>query len=314
MIVLLVSKKSHFVSFPERYQEASSERSLPENPKLLASLPCTIAAHARRVQDAHLEHIQTVEKTLKYFSESNIAYRHISREEIDDNFDFTPYELVITLGGDGTLLTVSHFLRTPQSKILGIKSSSYSKGFLCTVVESELADLVSAIRKNLIPFVPVNRLVAEITSEVTSDQTQYSASKITVPVLNEFLFAHSSPAGTSRYQLAINGQGYEEQKSSGIWIAAPAGSTAAILSAGGEKMSLTDKDYQYWVRELCSPDPDLARYKNGRVDLSSNAISIKSLCEEAILAADGHHGFYPINFGDTITFKPGPILHLGRFA
>src|SRR5690606_26492133 len=67
-------------------------------------------------------------------------------------------------------------------------------------------------------------------------------------VLNEALFCHTEPAATSTYILKV-GRRREEQKSSGLWVGPPAGSTAAIRSAGGKVLPLSARQLQMVVRE-----------------------------------------------------------------
>ena len=58
--------------------------------------------------------------------------------------------------------------------------------------------------------------------------------KKTVAVINDVLIAHKNPAATSRYLLELN-KTKEEQRSSGIWIATPMGSTAGHFIGRGQK-------------------------------------------------------------------------------
>ena len=66
--------------------------------------------------------------------------------------------------------------------------------------------------------------------------------------LNDLLFACRLQGETARYTLQI-GHHREFQKSSGIWVATGAGSTAALFSAGGKPFSMTSRKMEYWVRE-----------------------------------------------------------------
>ena len=71
------------------------------------------------------------------------------------------------------------------------------------------------------------------------------------PVLNEILFCNPIPSATTRYLLTNTGV-TQLQQSSGIWISTAAGSTGAILGAGGSLMHLSDWRFQYRIRELFS--------------------------------------------------------------
>ena len=67
------------------------------------------------------------------------------------------------------------------------------------------------------------------------------------PALNDVLVAHVQPAATSRYRLTL-GRRSEEHRSSGLWVATAAGSTAGIRSAGGRPMPLTSRRIQFRAR------------------------------------------------------------------
>ena len=72
-------------------------------------------------------------------------------------------------------------------------------------------------------------------------------------VLNDLLVAHANPAAMTSYILDIVSVS-EPQRSSGLWIATAAGSTAAIRAAGGRILPLRSRKLQYLVREPYNGD------------------------------------------------------------
>ena len=198
--------------------------------------------------------------------------------------------MVITVGGDGTLLAASHHCdsRTP---ILGVNSApSSSVGFFCGLMAGEhlVDDLQKAINGTLSSIVLARM-------EVSLNHTTISRR-----VLNDALFCHACPAATSRYVLQIENH-IEQHKSSGLWIGPAAGSTAAQLSAGGKILPLRSKQLQFVAR-----DPYLL---TGRLQLARSTIKqnqsmiVYNNMRDAKLFIDGPHFFVDVPFGSTLRFS-----------
>jgi len=66
--------------------------------------------------------------------------------------------------------------------------------------------------------------------------------------LNDLLVAHANPAAMTSYTLQL-GTVSEPQRSSGLWIATAAGSTAAIRAAGGRMLPCVHGSCNIWMRE-----------------------------------------------------------------
>ncbi|MDP2599585.1 MAG: NAD(+)/NADH kinase [Deltaproteobacteria bacterium] len=145
-------------------------------------------------------------------------------------------DLVITVGGDGTVLAASHFVK--QTPIFGINSAPMtSTGYLCVANPKNFERLLKRVLAGKQKPLSIPRLEVFINRK-----------RIPFLGLNDLLFACRLQGETARYTLQI-GHRREFQKSSGIWVATGAGSTAAILSAGGKPFSMTSAKLQYRVRE-----------------------------------------------------------------
>lgn len=133
------------------------------------------------------------------------------------------------------------------------------------------------------------------------------------PALNDVLFASQHPAATTRYWIrrkgSHDGSSYrEEQKSSGIWIATPAGSTAAYRSAGGRRMPFTACRFAFKVRELYK-EPG-RRYRLTAKQLKKgDVLEIIPKMEEAEISIDGAHMTFLVKRGEMvlINLAPQPI-------
>jgi len=212
------------------------------------------------------------------------------------------YDLVITVGGDGTFLWASKFVNS-KVPMLGINSSpTTSFGFFTAYKGSDRDSLMTLAvdleRLGIKSFskkkVEVDRLSLFVNGKMLQDH-----------ILNEVLFAAEHPAAMTKYEIVISdGQTStveirELQSSSGVWISAPAGSTGANYSAGGQVLNLFDRRGQYIVREpavggMCSLH-----------GFFSHGSSINFLCKtrKAILACDGTNITIPVTIGDYISIQ-----------
>lgn len=234
----------------------------------------------RAVHAMHHETLEGVQRTLELLGiETDTVFRGQLKK-------IGNYDLVVTVGGDGTFLDISHILG--NQVLLGVNSAPIdSTGALCRARVGDfltvLVELIAGKRKP--QWIP--RLKVKVNGKAVAP-----------PVLNEVLFANQSSAGTARYRVLI-GKTAEEQKSSGIWIAAPTGSTAAIRSAGGKPMPLTKPAMQYVVRELFPEPGKRFRIRKGILP-KDKKLTIYSRMRQGALFIDGNKLSVPLNFGDKV--------------
>lgn len=209
-------------------------------------------------------------------------------------------ELVVTLGGDGTLLRASHVVgsRTPM---VGINSApKQSIGYLCAGDKTSLEEtLLYALRGQL------------SVTELTRMQVHVDGKCVSSRVLNDILFCHPCPAATSRYTISLHGK-HEEQRSSGLWVGPAAGSTAAQKSAGGQVFGVGSANLQFVVREPY--DPHHANYSllSGFVE-PHESLRIQSRMPEGRIFIDGPGHEHKVKFGAEIALKRSeePLRLLG---
>ena len=104
-----------------------------------------------------------------------------------------------------------------------------------------------------------------------------------------------------RYCLRVKGK-REDQKSSGVWIAAGPGSTGAIKSAGGRRQNITSGKLQYLVREPC-PIPGSSYRQLGGILGKGSGITIKSSMGRGTVYIDGHGHSYPVPWKTNVTCR-----------
>ena len=228
--------------------------------------------------------------------------------ESADPFDAEGFDLVVTVGGDGTFLSASHSVgKTP---ILGINSNpERSVGFFCAADARRAREVLLAALRGELPVTVLTRMRVTLNGAICHAR-----------VLNDALFCHASPAATTRYVLRVDGRdaetgAAEEQKSSGFWIGPAAGSTAAQRSAGGRVLPLTSERLQLVVREPYLP---LGRaYRLARVLLApGETLVVTSKTHEGRLFVDGPNRVSEVGYGDVVTFAraPEPLRLLGTPA
>ncbi|NUP08133.1 MAG: NAD(+) kinase [Polyangiaceae bacterium] len=250
-----------------------------------------------RLKSTHEAHERTVEEVLGAFDSLGVEAVPIGSRTRD--VTSKRYALVVTIGGDGTLLRASH--KVSDVPVLGINSAPLSSvGFFCGVKNG---GALAAIERALDGRLESSQLAR---MEVTIDGRVVSSR-----VLNDALFCHQSPAATSRYIIESGGV-VEEQKSSGFWVGPAAGSTAAQRSAGGRILPLESETLQLVVREPYTPKGE--RYRLLRVlAKGEEQIVVRSKMRDAAIFLDGPDVVVHPQFGDVISFRRSrePLVLLG---
>ncbi|PJB46014.1 MAG: NAD(+) kinase [Deltaproteobacteria bacterium CG_4_9_14_3_um_filter_63_12] len=272
--VLLVYKHSLYQLYVQEHHDERITELVSRDDVSVASLR---GAHRR--QKAALERVTMALKR------APIALSMSYRGELPAG-ELSELDLVVVLGGDGTLLEASHHVS--NIPILGINSDPQtSVGSLCSVSVEQVEEVVESYLSGKLEVQELTRLQLTVNDQLLGP-----------PVLNDILFTHECPAATSSYLLSIRGR-EESQKSSGVWFSTAAGSTAAIHSAGGQIMALDDRRMQYWVRELyVSPGRAFEHY-SGLLE-PDEVVSIIPKMRTGWVYLDGPHLGFPASFGDRI--------------
>jgi len=282
--VLVVAKRSAYESYGQRAALAK---------RLLAERDPTVA----RIVPAHEEHVATLAAVRACLAALGARTRFVRASRAGGAwFPDGAYDLVVTVGGDGTLLAASHHVAS-GTPILGINSApADSVGFFCAATRSDASDALTLALRGEVRAVTLSRM-----------QVVRNGRKVHNRVLNEALFCHASPAATSRYLLQLEGDDaregprQEEQKSSGFWIGPAAGSTAAQRSAGGRILRLSSKQLQLVVREPYTPRG--VPLHLARALLSGDErLVVRCKMREARLFLDGDHTMIRCRLGDVLTF------------
>lgn len=268
-------------------------------PKLLEALPPMLdpaaddpesMAIARRLEVARGEHAATLASVRRIVaSDPSVLWLETPSAEALEGA-----ALAITVGGDGTFLTVARYCH--KTPLFGVNSSpSTSTGHYCIAQPATFEALLASWREGALE--PTE--LARIRSEIAGEALPHDA-------LNDVLFANRTPVSSTRYALRI-GDATELQLSSGIWVATASGSTAAIHSAGGEIRPMHDHRLQWRVREPYLRDGETRALLAGFTDL---AIDIVSRSDKNALYIDGHGEPYLVPRGARarLSRSPEPLL------
>jgi NAD+ kinase len=130
--------------------------------------------------------------------------------------------LVISLGGDGTLLSAARAV-TDGAEILGVNLGTL--GFLTGVSKRQIRSLVSdALEGNFQR--DVRRLLEITVSETGLPERRFR-------VLNDAVLNRGALSRIARFTLRFDGKPFSSMRADGLIISSPTGSTAYNLSAGG---------------------------------------------------------------------------------
>jgi NAD+ kinase len=276
--VLVVSKKSAYELYVRQHKMQRVRALLRKGDPSVERLVRADAHHRET-----LEEVRAALKTLK------ISSRFRDRSQLGE---VSGFDLVITVGGDGTLLSISHALST--TPVLGVNSAPLdSVGFLAGAKKGEVLEKLEAIASGATRLQKIARM-----------RVWVDGREVHRRVLNEVLFAHKNPAMTSRYFLSVHGT-TEEHKSSGFYIGPALGSTAAIRSAGGRVLPLGSKALQLIVREPYTPDGK--GFALERVMIRpGEAIEAINKMREGSLFLDGPRTPIALEIGQRVSFDLSP--------
>ncbi len=132
-------------------------------------------------------------------------------------------DMIIVLGGDGTLLSVARLIKEEKIPLLGVNLGGL--GFLTEVSLSELYPTLKRIFKNDYSLDP----------RITLSSTLYREGKRIVrhTVLNDVVINKSALARIIDLEVLVDRQFVALFKADGLIISTPTGSTAYNLAAGG---------------------------------------------------------------------------------
>ena len=210
---------------------------------------------------------QLIEKEYKTFS---------SHTELDSSFD-----MLISIGGDGTILRAATLVRDSGVPILGINAGRL--GFLATVQKENIAEFMQFIIEK--KYTLSKRTLLSLTSSPENEEIQ----KINF-ALNEISVSGKDTTSMITIETYLNNEFLNSYWADGLIISTPTGSTGYSMSCGGPILTPDVKSFVVTpiaphnlnARPLVIPDETEIRLKvSGReenylVSLDSRIASVKN--------------------------------------
>ena len=208
-----------------------------------------------------------------------------------DSPDFGKYadssECIIVMGGDGTMLRVSHAMNGRETLVIGVNLGTV--GFLTEVIVSEIDDMLE--RLFIGDYEIEERMM--LTGTVNGE---------TVHSLNDIVLARENALRIIAVKIFVNDMPFDTCEGDGIIIATPTGSTGYNMSAGGP---IVKPDAKLMVMTPVSPY-SLSRRSVifGMDDVIRLELTEKrkDVPNTAIVSFDGAETV-PVNVGESVTIR-----------
>ena len=203
------------------------------------------------------------------YIEETSEYKNSSLVSLKYNDFVSKIDLIIVFGGDGTLLRAARNYLEHNIPILGINMGTV--GFLTDI---KIEDFESVIKDVLVGNCEIEE--RNLVCASFGNNSVYG--------LNEIVIHSGAYTQLMRYRLSVNEKIVYEQRSDGLIIATPTGSTAYALSAGGP---IIHPGVDVWTILPMLPQSMSSR----PFVISSNQIAVVNLLngplDEAKICADG---------------------------
>jgi NAD+ kinase len=239
------------------------------------------------------EHVKSLKKWLEakgveVFLEEEISRKVALDGGLKGNELARKSQLVVVLGGDGTMLRAARLAAGHKVPILGINMGSF--GYLTEVNVNEIHSTLELIIQG--KFATEKRMMLDISIKHGKTITNVGS------VLNDVVINRGSLSRMNELELEVNGKYLTTYKGDGLIVSTPTGSTAYSLSAGGP-IVFPGKDLII-INPICPHT-----LTNRPIIFSENSnlkITLWSKDKGAMLNLDGQQS-YKIVSGDVVTVK-----------
>lgn len=201
--------------------------------------------------------------------------------------DLEDVDLVVSIGGDGTALSASHFL-TDRPMLAVNSDPGKSVGAITTITLNKLNTKLKKIKSGNFKTEKLERIEIFINKKL---QTPLA--------LNEVFIANEKAYLISKYKIKFN-KLEEEQKSSGLIFSTGTGSTAWFNSAGGKPFSAQSRVIKMLVREPYAQK--LTKFKILKKTISENEF-VKIIPQTKMILAIDSIRKIKLNRGDVIKIR-----------
>jgi NAD+ kinase len=252
----------------------------------------------------HPQHIAYVQEIIKLLQDTDVEFRiekkyaallterlsNFSDLKVYENFDQIrdKTEVLISLGGDGTILEAITFIKNSETPILGINFGRL--GFLANVSKEQIHTAIDVIRKG--KYLIDKRTIIEL----NSNRNLFGDINF---ALNEMTIQRKDQSSMITVNTYLNGELLNSYWADGLIISTPTGSTGYSLSCGGPIIYPTSGNFVITpvaphnlnVRPIVVSDDVILSFEvSGRGNsflctLDSRFETIDSLCQLAVKKA-----------------------------
>lgn len=151
----------------------------------------------------------------------NLSPQLVKFDSFEDYSTFD-IDIVVSIGGDGTILNTLEFIRDKETPVIGINTGRL--GFLAGVAVEHAVDMVNDLEKG--HYYIDSRTVMQL----ESDKLMFGGVNF---ALNDFVIHKKDSSSMITIHTFINGEFLNSYWSDGLIISSPTGSTGYNLSCGG---------------------------------------------------------------------------------
>jgi NAD+ kinase len=257
---------------PSDRRKAVAVLSKPAKPELAKILPELLDWFAK-----HNYGVVVDRETTAYVKAPEV----IARSEMTSR----PLDLVVVLGGDGTLLSAARAVAKAGVPVLGVNLGSL--GFLTEVPVADLYPTLEAMERDACGL--------ELRSMVNCELHRAGTCVSQYQSLNDVVVSKSAIARLNNFDLFIDKAFVSNYKADGLIVSTPTGSTAYSLAAAGPILM---PNVDAFVITPVSPHSLTHRALVVR-DTAEIEIVVRTGDEEAYLSVDGQVGM-PVHDGDRV--------------
>lgn len=209
--------------------------------------------------------------------------------EFNKDSDFSSFDAIISLGGDGTLLETVTYVKQAETPIMGINTGRL--GFLANISKKDIEKALSSFFAKDFAYDDRALLRLDTNKDVFGD-TNFA--------LNEFTITKKDTSSMITVKCYINGEYLNSYWADGLMISTPTGSTGYSLSCGGPVILPHSNNFVITpvsphnlnVRPLIVPDESVisfmieSRGRNFLASLDSRSQTVDSSVEMSVRKED----------------------------